>query len=351
MIDLTNLEEIKKLDPQNTYESTENLVKQCQAAWEEVNNLSVPKHLENISNVVFCGMGASVYGALVLKSLLGRNLPFPIEIVSDYFLPDYVGKNTLVVLTSYSGTTEEILSCAEDAKAKEAKMVVLTKGGELAEFAKDNNIPAYIFDGKLNPAGVPRLGNGYTILGLIGLLNKVGVIDIEEHEITNTIVRFAEKLEDIKKQAMDEYPTYINKIPIVFAAEHLAGNAQILRNQFNETSKTFSSSFLIPNLNHHLMEGLQFPQNAPLHFIILNSKNYSEKISHRVALTVDVVKQNNYPVHEFMTSGQTIYDDFLETLQYGSFLTLYLGLAYGQNPAVNPWVDYFKKTLASNTKV
>lgn len=345
MVDLDNLEEIKQIDPQNTLGSTELMVKQLDAAWREVNALELPKHLGEIKNVVFCGMGASIYGALVLKAILGREMPFPVELISDYFLPDYVGADTLVVLTSYSGSTEEVLSCAEDAKSKGAKMVVLTKGGKLAEFAKDNNIPAYIFDGQLNPAGVPRLGNGYTILGLMGLLSKVGVIDIEEHEITNAITRLTENFEDIKSQARADFQTFYNKIPIIFAAEHLSGNAQILRNQFNETSKAFSTYFLIPDLNHHLMEGLQFPKDAPLYFIVLNSPNYSDKIKKRVELTTDVVKQNGFPVHEFTTSGSTLYDDFLETLQYGSFLTLYLALAYNQNPAINPWVDYFKEKL------
>ena len=98
------------------------------------------------------------------------------------------------------------------------------------------------------------------------------------------------------------------------------------------------------------MEGLQFPQGAPLHFIILNSPNYSEKIKQRVALTRQVVEQNGYPVHEFMSSGGTVYDDFLETVQYGSFITLYLALAYAQNPAVNPFVDWFKAQLSDDNR-
>lgn len=346
MIDLNNLAELKKIDPQNTLGSTELAPKQFEAAWEQVNKITVPKSYREINKIVFCGMGASVYGALVFKALAGPQMPVPSEVVSDYFLPDYVDSNTLVVLTSYSGTTEEVLSCAKNAKAKNAKMLVLTKGGPLAEFAADNELPAYIFDGKLNPAGIPRLGNGYSILGLIGLLNKIGVFEIEEHEITNAIGRLKEKFDDLKTQALDDYQKFINKIPIIIAAEHLSGNGQILRNQFNETSKTFSAFFLIPDLNHHLMEGLQFPAGAPLNFLILNTNNFSEKIQKRVELTIEVIKQNNHEVFEFKTSGQTLYDDFLEALQYGSFLTLYLALAYKQNPAINPYVDYFKKKLA-----
>jgi len=348
MLDL-NSEEIKKLDPVDTISITNKLLEQCEAAWQQVNALNVPK-IENIQTVVFCGMGASIYGALVLKSLLGTEIQFPTEVISDYFLPDYVGKNTLVVLTSYSGTTEEVLSCAEEAKAKEAQMVILTKGGPLAEFAKDNNIPAYIFDGKLNSGNVPRLGAGYTILGLIGLLNKTNVIDVEEQEITQSLTRMKEKFEEIKQQALQDHEIFINKIPIIFSAEHLSGSAQIIRNQFNETSKAFSSFFLIPDLNHHLMEGLQFPADAPLHFLVFDSPNYSQKIRKRVELTIEVVRKNNYSVHEFTTSGQALYDDFLEVLIYGSFLTLYLGLAYKQNPAINPWVDWFKNQLAQPLK-
>lgn len=344
MKDLTNLDAIKKIDPQDTLASTEKSVDQMEAAWEQVNALTIPR-MENIKNIVFCGMGASIYGALVTKSLLSREFSFPTEVVSDYHLPEWVDETTLVVLTSYSGTTEEVLSCGEEALAKQAKMLVLTKGGPLAEFAKKNNLPAYIFDGALNPAGVPRLGNGYTILGLMGLLNKAGIITVEEHEITNAISRLREKFEDFRKYALRDSEIFVGNIPIIIAAEHLTGNAQILRNQFNETSKAFSAYYLVPDLNHHLMEGLQFPGDAPLHFVILNSENYSEKIQRRMELTIDVLKQNKRIVHEFTTEGQTVYDDFLEILTYGSFLTLYLALRYDQNPAINPWVDYFKEQL------
>ncbi len=338
-------EAIKKLDPQDTYGSTELLAEQLQTAWDEVNALDLPDNLTDIKNIVFCGMGASIYGALVLKALQGSQMPYPTETVTDYHLPQYVDAQTLVVLTSYSGTTEEVLSCADEALEKGAKMIILTQGGPLAQFAKDHNVPSYIFDGAKNPSRVPRLGNGYSILGLIGLLNKTGVITVADEEISEAINRLKEDLPGIKDRAMKDYEKFIGKIPVIFAAEHLSGNGQILRNQFNETSKTFSDYYLVPDLNHHLMEGLQFPQPSQLSFILLNTKNYSPKIKRRMELTLDVVKQNNQDIYEFTTEGQTIYDDVLEVIAYGSYLTLFLALYYDQNPAVNPWVDYFKAEL------
>ncbi len=345
MIDLTNIDAIKKLDPRDTLGSTELLAKQCQEAWKQVNLINVPNDYKQIANIVCCGMGASIYGALVTRALVGPEMKYPFELVSDYHLPKYVNEKTLVILTSYSGTTEEVLSCAKEAKEKNAKMLVLTKGGDLAEFAKTNNIPAYIFDAKLNPAGVPRLGNGYSVLGLLGLLFKAGIVDIDEVKLKAALENIINNKTTIKKQALDTVKQFENKIPIVIAAEHLAGNAQILRNQFNETSKTFSALYLVPDLNHHLMEGLQFPSESNLIFILLNSANYSDKIKKRMVLTKTVIEQNKREVFEYEANGANVYEDFLNVMVFGSYLTLYLGLIYGQNPAVNPWVDYFKQEL------
>lgn len=346
MIDLTNLAEITKIDPADTYKTTSLANEQAKTAWMQVKDLTIKPLKEKITSVVFCGMGASIYGALVLKALEGETLPFPIEIISDYHIPQYVDKNTLVVLTSYSGTTEEVLSCAKEAKEKGCQMLVLTKGGPLAEFAKENNVPAYIFDGKLNLSSTPRLGNGYSVIGLLGLFKKLGIVEINEKEMESAFAYIDEKIEDIKKKAMQDSEKLYNQIPIVFAAEHLSGNGQILRNQFNETSKTFSAFYMVPDLNHHLMEGLQFPKKSKLYFLILNSHLYSPKIKKRMELTVDVIKQNGHDVLNSFPQGKTKIEEFLETLAYGSWLTLFLGLRYNQNPAINPWVDWFKKELA-----
>lgn len=346
MLNLNDQELLQKLDPQNTRESTDLLIKQCRAAWDEVYKLDLPDWGEfRPKNIVFCGMGASIYGALVLKSLLWREIGIPLDIVSDYEIPSYVNHESLVVLTSYSGNTEETVSCAGQALAQGAKILVITKGGLLAKFADEHSLPHYVFDGKLNTAGIPRLGNGYTIIGLLAFLNRLNYISIEDTVMQEALQRLSEKQDEIRNSALAMLEAVENKIPVIIAAEHLSGNAQILRNQFNETSKTFSSFFLIPDLNHHLMEGLKFPEKNPLVFLSLYSENYSDSIRKRFTLTSEVIEKNGFTSLVFSTSAQTVYDDFLECMLFGSYLTLYLGLSYGQNPAINPYVDHFKKAL------
>src|SRR5579859_4945417 len=117
MQDLTDVEAIKKIDPQDTLGSTDLLLEQSQAAWDQVMKLDVSYDIQPITKIVCCGMGASIYGALVLKALLGKDLKYSFETISDYHLPEYVDHDTLVILTSYSGTTEEVLSCAQEARS------------------------------------------------------------------------------------------------------------------------------------------------------------------------------------------------------------------------------------------
>lgn len=348
--DLSDIEKIRKIDPGKSFNSTEMLPQQLETSWRNVGKIEIPKSYSDIKDIVFCGMGASVYGALVVESVFASQLRYPTKTIADYHLPSYVNNKSLVVLTSYSGTTEEVLSCAKEAKEKKAKILILTKGGELAKFARENNIPGYIFDGVLNPSSVPRLGTGYTILGLIGLLDKAGIIKVLKNDLKEAISLIKRNAFSLKEKAKLDSRYFVGKIPIIFSAEHLSGNAQILRNQYNETSKTFSAYYLIPDLNHHLMEGLQFPKNANISFLVINSSNYSRRIKKRVDLTIDVVKKNKREVREFMTTTKNPYYDFLEILVYGSYLTLYLGLLYNQNPAINPWVDYFKAKLAKSVR-
>ena len=123
------------------------------------------------------------------------------------------------------------------------------------------------------------------ITGHIGILAKIGLISLSNEEV-NEAISFLEKesnsIEEITKEMAQKF---VEKIPLVVASSHLAGNAHTLRNQFNETAKTFSSYSLIPELNHHLMEGLLHPEERILKFLFLNSSFYSPIIKKRFELT------------------------------------------------------------------
>jgi len=345
MIDLNNPKTFSHLDPKNVYESTEMFVDQLEQIKDEYYSVEFysPEY-KKIKNIVICGMGGSAYGAHIALSLFTNELKVPLVLNSDYHLPGFVDENTLVMLTSYSGTTEEVLSCAEEAKIKNAKMTGFSTGGKLGEILKEK-YPGFTFNPKFNPSGQPRLGTGYMVLATLILLNRLGVISISLEELNYAIEEVKSNQEEIKQAAQDLSKKLMNSIPLVFASEHLIGNAHIIRNQFNETSKSFAYYEDIPELNHHLMEGLKNPENKNLSVLFVNSDLYSEKIKKRIELTKDVISKNGIPYFEYKAIGDTKLSQTLNVLSFGGYLTLYLAVLYGQDPSLIPWVDYFKEKL------
>ncbi len=331
------------LDPKNVLGSVEMFLDQCEQIWQEAKQLQFPEDYKSCQNIVVCAMGGSAYGGYVAPALFKDQLRVPLVSNNDYHLPSFANENTLAILSSYSGGTEEILSCEKEALEKGLKIAGITTGGILGEFLKTNH--GLIFDPKFNPSGQPRLGMGYMVLGIVAILNKLGMINVTDEEIAKAILEVRSSQEEIKDKAKELAEKIFGFIPVIFAAEFLSGNAHIVRNQFNETSKSFAAFSLLSELNHHLMEGLKNPPDKRLFVLFINSDLYSDKLKRRMELTKDVVGKNNVLFDEYKAQGSSKLSQVLEVLSFGAYITLYLAFLYGQDPSVIPWVDYFKQQL------
>ena len=111
MAKLDDLDAIKNLDPRGVLASTQQFPDQCDQAWKESSHLAFPASYQPIYNIVVAGMGGSRFTPITIKELFRDRIKKPYEIVDQYTLPSYVGRDTLVILSSYSGTTEEVLAC------------------------------------------------------------------------------------------------------------------------------------------------------------------------------------------------------------------------------------------------
>ena len=297
-------------------------------------------------------MGGSALGAQLLKAAFFDSLKLPFEIVNDYRVPGTLDSKTLYILSSYSGGTEEPLSTIAEAKKRRAKIVGLAGGGKLAETLKKDGLPVFIFDTKNNPSGQPRLGLGYAVFALWGILAKLGFMPTVEWDEMAKTAETAIKKYSFDTPADDNCAKWLatelqGKIPVIVTHGFLNGNAHILANQINETAKQFVAQYPLPELNHHLMEGLQFPgeNKKLLYFIFLKSKLYPKKIIQRVDITKKVIAKNKikFVEHEIKSAGRVAAT--IEALVFGSYASFYLAMLNRVNPAVVPWVDYFKKEL------
>lgn len=355
MANLDDVNAIKKLDVSNMLGSIEELHLQCEQTWGDIGKITVPDTYKRARNVVVAGMGGSALGPHVVQSLFFDQLMVPLHIINDYHLPAYVNEDSIVLLSSNSGTTEEVLSAAKESLSRRAMLMGMSAGGKLSQFFNDHNVPAYMFKQTHNPSGQPRMGNGYMIVGMIGLFYKAGLIQFNEKEISESValmillhtkwgVGVPTKNNPAKEFAIGCH----GKIVALVGSSFLMGNVHAWNNQINENAKNFSLFQALPELNHHLLEGLGFPKTNPntLAFLFINSPLYEERIRKRFALTMDVVAKNKIDAREFVPEGTTRLAQSLVTLLFGSYFGFYLAMLNDLNPSPIPWVDYFKAELA-----
>jgi len=354
MNNLDNLDEIKKLDSANSLESIKELKEQCLDAWTESTKLNFSS-VTPVDLITISGMGGSLYSYYFVTSIFAGKLKIPIIPTNSYHLPSFLLKNSLVLASTYSGTTEETLSCANEALLRGLKLTGITTGGKLKELLTENNLVSFIFNPAHNPSNQPRMGQGYMIFGTFGILNGLGAIELSTQEVEESvkILDQGESLYGASVKTEDNPAKTLalklrDKAPIIVASEFLDGNAHAWRNQFNESGKQFSDYHIIPELNHHLMEGLSFPEKIKqsLSFLFVNSNLYEDKIQKRIELTKEIVNKQNIDVIEINPIGQTKLEQSLSLLQFGSYVTFYLAVLNNVDPNKIPWVDFFKEKLS-----
>lgn len=327
------------MDYTKVTESVNLMPQQVMAGWSAVQNIET--NFSDIKNIVVCGMGGSALGARILDSFTSN---IPLKIVNNYNLPDFAEQNSLVIISSYSGNTEEIVSCFEQSVEKNLQTFVIATGGKIGELAEQNNTPFYKIDPKENPSKQPRLASGYSIGAMLSLFSKLNIVKVTKEDLESAL-----NFESPKNKAQEIAEQVRENAVICVASEHLIGSTHAAKNMLNETSKNFSSLFELPELNHHLMEGLKHPINLRLSskFLFIESDIYHPRIQKRYETTKDVVTQNEYKYLEYKAKGDTKLKQIFEVLALGGYLQIYLGQIYNEDPTSIPWVDYFKKKMAN----
>jgi len=347
-VDLNAMEEINKI-----LETNRLFGSQIKDAWQAVHEI----HLQGYSQferVIVCGMGGSALGGRVAQALFASQIKASMEVVTGYSIPAYVDPKTLVVVSSYSGNTEETVSCFREALQRNLKTFAISAGGKVQEIAQEYSVPHYKIEPVHNPSNQPRMAVGYSIGGLLALFSLTGLVNTTSEEIDEVVLFTKNKAQEFEQDSDIDYnhATQLakkihNKLPILVASEHLVGSTHVVTNQINESAKSFAASFDLPELNHHLMEGLSNPKalTRNMFFIFFESDFYHERVKKRYPLTKEVVEKNMIETYVYKSTGATPLKQAAEVILLGSYLQAYLALEYRENPLEIPWVDYFKKRL------
>ena len=213
---------------------------------DTINNTSSLSISSDYDKVVIMGMGGSAIAGLIVKDLLPQ---INIVIERNYIPNTAINQNTLVIVSSYSGNTEETLSYYHSAKELTNNIFGITAGGKLLEALKDDNKNYYIL-----PEGYPsRSATGYALTVLVRLLDSSLLEDISVDLLQSYSDKLSLEESTAHVLAKKIYPT----IPIIVTEESTTSIGFRLKSQLNENSKMLSYNITLPEMNHNEIVGWQ----------------------------------------------------------------------------------------------
>lgn len=326
------------IDKSNMSESIANLPGQFKKAIELCQDVKIQG---NINKIVISGMGGSAFPGDILKLYLEQS-PIPIEVSREYSITTTINQNTLVFISSFSGNTEETISSLYDALEKKAQIVIVTAGGRLEELSKKYNIPMVKII-KESSNFQPRAATGYFFAIFVKVLINCGIIEDKTQELID-LGDFLSSLE-IQDKAKGIAKNLIDHIPIVYTSSIYENSlARIIKIKFNENSKVqaFFNSF--PELNHNEMVGFTNIKGN-YYFLMIENENDHERTIKRMQIFKDILKGKGLNFTTINMVGKNNLHKVFSTLFLFDFVSYYLAIEYGVDPAPVDMVEDFKKAM------
>jgi len=293
---------------------------------------------KRIKNILYLGMGGSAIAGDLLKDIFFKELTVPVSVVRGYDTPAFCGKDTLVVVSSYSGNTEETLSAVEQAANTGAQILAVTSGGKLMKVAQDNKWALIT----IPPGLPPRQALGYLFFPLYHALGNLGIINKYTANL-KSLVRFTKDLAKRNKypQAEGHVLSYglariiRNKVPIIYStAPYLQTVSRRWQNQMQENGKSMAFANVLPEMNHNEIVGWEQDTKAMSEFVVifLENEDPHPRIKKRMDLSKKIIKKRGVKVVEVYTAGKTILEKVFSLVVLGDWVSYYLALGYKRIP-------------------
>jgi glucose/mannose-6-phosphate isomerase len=305
---IESVERIRAADPGNMLDRIKDLPKQVRDAWTIARAAQLPPAHGDVRNITVAGMGGSAIGGDLAAALLAGELKVPMQVHRDYGLPAYVGRDSLVIASSYSGNTEESLSSFEEAQRRGARVLVLTTGGKIAELARAAKYPVITFS---YPAQ-PRAALGYSLGLVLGALTRLGFVRDLSSDIDAAladVARLEERVHegartnDAKKLAIELY----GRIIFAYGGGVLGVMARRVKGQWNENAKNWGAFDVLPELNHNGVVGFPHPDIArdALTVLLLRSDRDNPRHKLRFDVTRELLDRASVPHKTLQSAGRT----------------------------------------------
>lgn len=344
---MTNKNFINKYDLLNQFDVLKNSYEQIDYAAQnnyEIKNINT----KIISNIVISGLGGSAIAGEFLQNFLRDDLKINLIVNRNYNLPKFIDKNSLVIISSYSGNTEETISVFKEAIEKKCQVIVLSTGGVVKEIAEKNQLDFIL----LKSGYQPRYAFFVSFFSLLKIFQTLELIDNHDQ-----LIKWAS---EFIKQKGDEYSSeeniatinakeLIGFLPIIYSVADVTNSVgNRYKCQLNENAKVHAFCNLFPELNHNEIIGWETVTENNFKSKVVNiiDDSYNAQIKKRFAITTELISQSGIQVLELKSKLGNFKERLIDLIYLCDWISFYLAIYRSKDPSEIDFIHLLKNRLS-----
>lgn len=345
------LDEIRTLDPSGMYERIRTFPAQVREAVAIGSAVPLKVPRGRTANIVLCGLGGSAIAGDILRSYLSGDLRIPFLVNRHYALPRFIDASSLVIVSSYSGNTEETNTAHREALRRRARILCITSGGTTAALAARHRSPLIAIPG----GSPPRAALGYSFFPLLIALSRMGFIRSRQREIRETIALLEEKSalyaapDPGANPALQLAELLQGRITVLYSStEHMDAVNTRWRGQMAENAKSLCFGHVLPEMNHNELVGWNIlrHQMREMQVVFLRDRGDHRRVQIRMDLSRQILREYTPHLTEVWSEGKSLLARMFSLLYLGDWTSLYLAILHRVDPTPVRVIDHLKRELS-----
>ncbi len=269
------------------------------------------------SNVIIGGLGGSGIGGRIARNYYADKGSLPVEIYSDYQLPAYTSVKTLIILSSYSGLTEETLAMYEHTRKLGCTILCISSGGPLTQYALDNKLPLFPVEGGYQP----RMALGFSLTYNLLILGELFGIDVRaELEKTSEVYANISLHQQHAKLMLEHFSSKPDNKYVIVSDNATEAIGIRFCQQIQENAKVEAFINVLPEANHNAFE--TYYGALPTNFVFMSS-NTNPRNNGRFAYLKQLLEKQGNLVYETPLKNASITELF-RTIYMTDWFSIYL---------------------------
>ena len=307
--------------------------------WSEIN-------IDNISHVVFAGMGGS--GAMndIFSSILSKT-NIHVDVVKGYLLPKTVNSETLVITTSVSGNTEETLSILNAASKLKCKIIAFSDNGKMERICIEKKIEHR----KISTIHSPRASFPAFLFSMIKVLKPL--LPIEKNEIIDSLQKLQKQRKQISSNNLtNENPAislaeWITDIPLIYYPWGLQAAAVRFKNSLQENSKMHAITEDVIEACHNGV--VSWDMSSNIKPILIQGNDDYIKTKERWKVLKEFFDLKNIEYKEIYSQKGGIFSKLINLIYLLDYSTIYRSIISEIDPTPVKPIEFIKNKLDDQT--